>query len=237
MTDVNELPLDIESINILVELGAPFLHPGYEQDDHHFDESVGESGGPNIGSNGNHVPDNHVGAPSPLVGPANAIIDEAPELEDEEAWSQPQEPYVGMKFDTLVVTRGQYNHYALRKVREKLGSVFSRNPYLVKDFTKCINFSFTLTEFEWKWVELQLKYEGLMHRHFEKLYEYLATWVPCYFKYKIFPFLQSTQHIEAFHAVLKRYVDPHKSILNFFKQYEKIEVHILMREGGNDYQT
>lgn len=30
MIDLNKPPLDVESINITVELGAPFLHPGYE---------------------------------------------------------------------------------------------------------------------------------------------------------------------------------------------------------------
>ena len=59
----------------------------------------------------------------------------------------------------------------------------------------------------------------------------------CYFKFRFFPFLQSTQRSEGFNAVLKHYVNPHKSILNFVKQYEKIQVHILVREGGNDYRT
>ena len=67
-----------------------------------------------------------------------------------------------------------------------------------------------------------MKYEAITHTHFEKLYEYRSTWVPCYFKHRFFPFLQSTQHSEGFNAVLKRYVNPHNSILNFVKQYEKI---------------
>ncbi|KQK19060.1 hypothetical protein BRADI_1g46212v3 [Brachypodium distachyon] len=49
----------------------------------------------------------------------------------------------------------------------------------------------------------------------------------CYFRDCFFPFLQSTQRSEGFNAVLKRYVNPHNSILNFVKQYEKIQVKIL----------
>ncbi|XP_020187409.1 protein FAR1-RELATED SEQUENCE 5-like [Aegilops tauschii subsp. strangulata] len=127
--------------------------------------------------------------------------------------------------------------HIMKKAQEKLGPVLARNPYLVKDFNECIDFSFTPAEFEWKWVALLLKYEGLMHGHFEKLYEYRATCVPCYFKFMFFPLLQSTQRNKGFNAVLKRYVNPHKSILNFVKQYEKIQVHILMRESRNDYRT
>ena len=76
-----------------------------------------------------------------------------------------------------------------------------------------------------------------MHGHFEKLYEEWATWVPCYFKFRFFPFLQPARCSEGFKVVLKRYVNPHKSLLNFVKQYEKIQVHVLVREGGNDYRT
>jgi len=52
-----------------------------------LEEGVGESPDPNIGSNCTHVPNNHVAAPPPLVAPANALVDEAPEFEDEEVGS------------------------------------------------------------------------------------------------------------------------------------------------------
>ena len=113
MIDLNEPPLDVESINISVELGAPFLHAGDEQEHQHLEEEVGESPDPNVGSNTTHVPDNRVAAPPPMVAPANALVHEAHELEDEEAGSQPQQPYVGMRFDTLEDAREHYNRYAL----------------------------------------------------------------------------------------------------------------------------
>ncbi|KQJ87711.1 hypothetical protein BRADI_4g13211v3 [Brachypodium distachyon] len=75
------------------------------------------------------------------------------------------------------------------------------------------------------------------HADFTHLYNIRRTWVPCYFQDCFFPFLQSTQRSEGFNAVLKRYVNPHNSILNFVKQYEKIQVKILVKEGGNDYRT
>uniref|UniRef100_A0ACD5YMS0 Uncharacterized protein n=1 Tax=Avena sativa TaxID=4498 RepID=A0ACD5YMS0_AVESA len=75
------------------------------------------------------------------------------------------------------------------------------------------------------------------HSHFRELYDIKDKWVPCYFLHRVFPFLQSMQRSEGFHAVLKRYVNPHKSLLKFVKQYEKIQVHVLVKEGGNDYST
>ena len=69
------------------------------------------------------------------------------------------------------------------------------------------------------------------------MYENREKWVPCYFLHRFFPFLQSTQRSEGFNAVLKRYTNPHKSLMHFVKQYEKLQVHILVKEGGNDYRT
>ena len=125
----------------------------------------------------------------------------------------------------------------MKKAQEKVGWLLGRNPGLSEDFNLCVDFSFTPDEFEQNWAVLMMKYEAITHTHFEKLYEYRNTWVPCYFKHRFFPFLQSTQRSEGFNAVLKRYVNPHKSILNFVKQYHKIQTHILVKEGCNDYRT
>ena len=99
-------------------------------------------------------------------------------------------------------------------------------------FNDCIDFSFTPEEFESKWAAFVLKWPVVAGTHFDKLYEYRTMFVPCYFKHRFFPFLQSTQRSEGFNAVLKRYVNPHNSVLNFVKQYEKIQTHVLVREGG-----
>ncbi|XP_020195395.4 protein FAR1-RELATED SEQUENCE 5-like [Aegilops tauschii subsp. strangulata] len=125
--------------------------------------------------------------------------------------------------------------HIMKKAQEKVGWLLCRNPGLSDDFNKCVDFSFTIDEFEQNWAGLMMKYEAMTHT--EKLYEYRSTWVPCYFKHMFFPFLQSTQRSEGFNAVLKRYVNPHNSMLNFVKQYEKIQNHILAKEGCNDYRT
>ena len=57
------------------------------------------------------------------------------------------------------------------------------------------------------------------------------------FQTLLLPFPQSTQRSEDFNAVLKRYVNPQNSVLNFVKQCKKINDKILVKEGGNDYRT
>jgi hypothetical protein len=114
-----------------------------------------------------------------------------------------------------------------------------RNPGLAEDFNECIDFSFSLEEFEAKWALFVAKWPSTVagHTYFATMYEHRASWVPCYFKHRFFPFLQSTQCSKGFNAILKRYVNPHKSLLNFVRQYEKIQVHVHVKEGGNDYRT
>ncbi|KAM0844308.1 hypothetical protein ACQ4PT_057140 [Festuca glaucescens] len=128
--------------------------------------------------------------------------------------------------------------HIMQKAQLKCGPVLGRNPGLAEDFNECIDFSFSPEEFEAKWALFMAKWpDAAAHSHFHALYQNKATWVPCYFKHWFFPFVQSTQRSEGFNAILKRYVNPNKYVLNFVKQYVKLQVHILVREGGNDYRT
>ena len=79
--------------------------------------------------------------------------------------------------------------HIMKKAQEKVGWLLGRNPGLSEDFNLCVDFSFTPDEFEQNWAVLMMKYEAITHTHFEKLYEYRNTWVPCYFKHRFFPFL------------------------------------------------
>lgn len=78
-------------------MGGHLINPNYRLQHNDLQEGVGESLDPNVASNSNHVVDSPA-----LVAPANAVVDEAHEVQDEEAFSQPREPYVGMRFDTLL---------------------------------------------------------------------------------------------------------------------------------------
>ena len=61
--------------------------------------------------------------------------------------------------------------------------------------------------------------------------------MPVFFMKNFFPFLQTTQGSEGFNVALKCYVSPQNSLLNFVKQYRKIQQEVLMREGENEAVT
>ncbi|XP_071680132.1 protein FAR1-RELATED SEQUENCE 5-like [Lolium perenne] len=127
--------------------------------------------------------------------------------------------------------------HIMKKANEKLGSFLGRRPGLAEEFNSCVDESWTVEEFEARWQEMVLKWELAGNETFAWLKKNAHTWVPCYFKDRFFPFLQSTQRSEGFNAVLKRYIHPHNSIKHFVKQYEKIQRKILGVEGNNDYRT
>ena len=127
--------------------------------------------------------------------------------------------------------------HIMQNAQKKMGAFLGRNPDLTADFNYLVDFTLTPEEFEAGWADMVQKYRVDWHKELAHLYEIRKTWVPCYFKDCFFPFLQSTQRSEGFNAVLKSYVNPKNSILHFVKQYQKIQVHILVTEGRNDYRT
>ncbi|RLN24169.1 hypothetical protein C2845_PM07G17900 [Panicum miliaceum] len=73
--------------------------------------------------------------------------------------------------------------------------------------------------------------------HFQRLYAIRSSFVPAYYMHCLYPFLQSTQRSEGFNAVLKKYVNPNMSVLNFVKQYQKIQDKCLVAQDGQDFRT
>jgi hypothetical protein len=121
--------------------------------------------------------------------------------------------------------------HIMQNAQKHMGGFLSRHPELTQDFNYLVDFSLTPEEFEEGW-EAMLQNHGVAnHTDLAALYDIRKTWVPCYFRHCFFPFLQSTQRSEGFNAVLKRYVNPHNTVLNFVKQYQKIQVHILVRRA------
>ncbi|KAM0833276.1 hypothetical protein ACQ4PT_064359 [Festuca glaucescens] len=127
--------------------------------------------------------------------------------------------------------------HVMKKANEKLGPFLGRHPGLAEDFNECINESMSEDEFEARWAEMIAKWELGEHETFLWLKKYAKFWVPCYYRHRFFPFLQSTQRSEGFNVVLKRYINPHNSIKHFGKQYEKLQQRILGKEGHNDFRT
>jgi transposase-like protein len=107
--------------------------------------------------------------------------------------------------------------HIMKKANEKLGSFLGRRPGLAEDFNECVDESMTVEEFEANWAELIQKWDLAQNETFIWLKGHAHTWVPCYFRDRFFPFLQSTQRSEGFNAVLKRCINPGNSIKHFVR--------------------
>ncbi|KAE8771171.1 protein FAR1-RELATED SEQUENCE 5-like [Hordeum vulgare] len=55
--------------------------------------------------------------------------------------------------------------------------------------------------------------------------------------HKFYPFLQTTQRSEGFNVVLKKYVNPQNSIMDFIRQYAAIQEKIMCAESKQDADT
>jgi hypothetical protein len=127
--------------------------------------------------------------------------------------------------------------HIMENVRKKMGAFLDGKKDLCADFNDCVDNSYNIKEFEMKWQAMHDKHGLHDDERFENLYKIKNDWMLAFFMDKFFPFLQTTQRIEGFNAVLKRYVSPHNSLLNFVKQCWKIQKEALSREIENEAAT
>ncbi|OQU88877.1 hypothetical protein SORBI_3002G112850, partial [Sorghum bicolor] len=83
----------------------------------------------------------------------------------------------------------------------------------------------------------EFKYGLEDNEHFQHLYHIRQSFIPAYYMHSFFPFLQSTQRSEGFNALLKKYVNPNLSVLQFVRQYQKIQEKCLVAQDGQDFRT
>jgi hypothetical protein len=80
-----------------------------------------------------------------------------------------------------------------------------------------------------------VKHDIVDNDNFFSIWELRECFVPAYFQDRFIPFLQTTARIEGFNAVLKRYVNPHDSLLRFFQQYMKLQEDIEIHEDAHEF--
>jgi hypothetical protein len=127
--------------------------------------------------------------------------------------------------------------HIMDKFSGTIGPVLDKDEKLEDDFKECVNHTVTPAEFEAQWIDMISKYGLQENEHFQRLYAIRSSFVPAYFMHCFYPFLQSTQRSEGFNAVLKKYVNPNMSILNFVRQYEKIQEKCLIAQEGEEFRT
>lgn len=123
------------------------------------------------------------------------------------------------------------------KATEELGPFLAKNEALRLEFNDIVNSSLTPEEFELRWNNMVQRYGVQNHTKFAALYDKRSYWVPAYFMHSFYPFLQTTQRSEGFNSVLKKYVGPANSVVEFVKQYAAIQEKIMKAENKEEADT
>ncbi|KAJ1262565.1 hypothetical protein BS78_09G118600 [Paspalum vaginatum] len=113
--------------------------------------------------------------------------------------------------------------HILSKLEARLGNFFKTREGMESEYNDTVNYSLTPAEFEARWTAMIDRHAAHDNEILVNLYQIRHLWVPAYFMDRFFPFIQSTQRSESFNGVLKRYVNPHNSILDFCCQYKTIQ--------------
>ena len=72
------------------------------------------------------------------------------------------------------------------------------------------------------------EYGQIDNEHFHWLCENRKCWPPVYYMKHFFPFLQTTARSEGFNAVLKKYVNPNNSLIEYATQYTTIQEKVMV---------
>ena len=92
-------------------------------------------------------------------------------------------------------------------------------------------------EFEHKWWVMMEAYGQTDNEHFQWLWENRKCWVPVYYMHDFFPFLQTTARSEGFNSVLKKYVNPNNSLVEFAQQYTAIQDKVMASVSKEQLET
>jgi hypothetical protein len=107
--------------------------------------------------------------------------------------------------------------HIIETTTEEIGPFIAKIEGLRDDFNDCINCSLTPQEFEMRWNNMLLKYNLTTHAKLKALYDKRSYWVHAYFMHNFYPFMQTTQRSEGFNVVLKKYVSPSNSVIEFVR--------------------
>jgi hypothetical protein len=108
--------------------------------------------------------------------------------------------------------------HIFNKVQGPLGTYLKKKPGLAAELNECMDYNVSEVEFETHWIAIIKKHDAGANSHLRYLFDLRKCFIPAYYNQNFFPFIQSTVRNEGFNAVLKRYVNPQMSILNFVKQ-------------------
>jgi hypothetical protein len=124
--------------------------------------------------------------------------------------------------------------HIIGKATEEIGPMIAKIEGLREEFNDCVNCSLTPAEFETRWTEMTHRYGVQNNGKIASLFDKRSYWVPAYFMDKFYPFMQTTQRSEGFNTVLKKYVCPSNSVIEFVRQYAAIQAKIMKAENQEE---
>ncbi|KAJ1278899.1 hypothetical protein BS78_04G114300 [Paspalum vaginatum] len=130
-----------------------------------------------------------------------------------------------------------YRWHIMENTGKVLGPFLNNKKDLATDFNDCDDNNWMPHEFEHKWQLMLDKHEINDDERFRHLFDMGHRWVPAYFMLIFFLFLQTAARSEGFNVVLKNYVNPQNSILNFLYQYKKIQQKIFSKQLEHEAAT
>uniref|UniRef100_J3KXX0 SWIM-type domain-containing protein n=1 Tax=Oryza brachyantha TaxID=4533 RepID=J3KXX0_ORYBR len=127
--------------------------------------------------------------------------------------------------------------HVMRKARDHLGLLYSQMEGFKEELQAVINRSLTVVAFERDWEAMLVKFKLTDNSHLKLMFSTRTQWVPAYFRDTFFANMSTTQRSESMNAILKLWVDSHKSIYQFVKQIEKLTDGIWQRESDEDLKS
>ncbi|KAE8802660.1 Protein FAR1-RELATED SEQUENCE 5 [Hordeum vulgare] len=123
--------------------------------------------------------------------------------------------------------------HVLRKAKESLGTLWTKNPNFRSEFHKLVHHMITVDEFECGWNLMLDKYKLKKHPFLTQVYEVRHKWAKPFFMGVFCAKMTSTQRSESANHLLKGYVPPGCPMHLFLRQFEKLQ---FDRESEESYQ-
>jgi hypothetical protein len=125
----------------------------------------------------------------------------------------------------------------LKDAPVELGTLYSRNSPVRRDFDYIINEMLTEDEFERAWADLLDRYKLQEHPFMIKTYNKRKMWAKPWAKDKFCARMASTQRSESANSMLKKFVPRNSSMNRFVEQYRKLLFICDSAEHKAEHQT